>query len=107
MRISSELLGNAVLREVVRAPLASLEQSKSATTVIHLNKRDLEAATVRLPAPHELPSLKLKCDAIFQARVQAALESRTLSELRDALLPLLMSGQVRVRDAERAVEGVL
>ncbi|MGE0598663.1 MAG: type I restriction endonuclease subunit S [Dehalococcoidia bacterium] len=33
-------------------------------------------------------------------------ESRTLADLRDTLLPKLMSGEVRVRDVERAVEGV-
>jgi type I restriction enzyme S subunit len=31
-------------------------------------------------------------------------ESRTLAALRDALLPKLISGEIRVRDAERAVE---
>lgn len=37
-------------------------------------------------------------------RVQANLEqSRTLAALRDALLPKLMSGELRVRDAERAL----
>ena len=30
-------------------------------------------------------------------------ESRTLAALRDALLPKLMSGEVRVRDAGRAL----
>lgn len=34
-------------------------------------------------------------------------ESRTLTELRDTLLPRLMSGELRVRDAEKAVEAVL
>ena len=33
-------------------------------------------------------------------------ESRTLAETRDYLLPKLMSGEVRVRDAEKMVEGV-
>jgi type I restriction enzyme S subunit len=30
-------------------------------------------------------------------------ESRTLATLRDSLLPKLISGQIRVKDAERAV----
>lgn len=34
-------------------------------------------------------------------------ESRTLTELRDSLLPRLMSGELRVRDAEKVVEEVL
>ena len=34
-------------------------------------------------------------------------ENRTLAELRDTLLPQLMSGKLRVKDAESAVEEVL
>lgn len=34
-------------------------------------------------------------------------ESRTLAEMRDRLLPKLMSGQIRVKDAEKIVEEVL
>jgi type I restriction enzyme S subunit len=34
-------------------------------------------------------------------------ESRILAELRDALLPKLMSGEIRVKDAEKLVEEVL
>jgi type I restriction enzyme S subunit len=34
-------------------------------------------------------------------------ESRTLAALRDALLPALMSGKLRVRDAGRQVEEVV
>lgn len=37
----------------------------------------------------------------------ATVESRTLAEIRDALLPQLMSGKIRVKDAERVVEGVV
>lgn len=33
-------------------------------------------------------------------------ESLTLAQLRDALLPRLMSGEIRVRDAEKVVEDV-
>ncbi len=35
------------------------------------------------------------------------MESRTLVDLRDALLPKLLSGEVRVREAERELEAVL
>ena len=36
-----------------------------------------------------------------------ARESLQLAQTRDALLPLLMSGKVRVKDAEKIVEGVV
>lgn len=45
--------------------------------------------------------------AALHGRARAALvESHALARTRDTLLPLLMSGQVRVKDAERAVEAV-
>jgi type I restriction enzyme S subunit len=34
-------------------------------------------------------------------------ENRFLAELRDALLPKLMSGQVRIKDAEKVVEDAI
>jgi type I restriction enzyme S subunit len=33
-------------------------------------------------------------------------ESRTLAQLRDLLLPKLMSGEIRLKDAEKAIEQV-
>ncbi|MCQ8832373.1 hypothetical protein [Streptomyces malaysiensis] len=44
---------------------------------------------------------------LLTASVQAETESRTLAELRDTLLPKLISGQIRIKDAERAVEEVV
>lgn len=35
---------------------------------------------------------------------RASVESRTLAALRDTLLPQLMSGRIRVKDAEKIVE---
>ena len=37
----------------------------------------------------------------------AEIENLKLTAARDELLPLLMSGKVRVKDAEKSVEGVL
>jgi len=38
------------------------------------------------------------------AIVRNALESRTLAQLRDTLLPKLISGELRIADAEKFVE---
>jgi type I restriction enzyme, S subunit len=43
---------------------------------------------------------------LFAMNAQLAEESRSLAGLRDTLLPKLMSGEIRVRDAEKAVEDV-
>lgn len=44
---------------------------------------------------------------VWQKQEQNISESKTLETLRDTLLPKLMSGEVRVRDAEKVVEDML
>lgn len=41
---------------------------------------------------------------LFKRSIANDLESRTLAQTRDLLLPKLMSGEIRLRDAEKAVE---
>lgn len=47
-------------------------------------------------------SLSAIARLVYEARIQ----SRSLAELRDTLLPRLMSGEIRMREAERIVEDV-
>jgi len=44
---------------------------------------------------------------ILSSSQQAVSESKALAATRDELLPLLMSGKARVREAEKVVEGVM
>jgi type I restriction enzyme S subunit len=44
---------------------------------------------------------------LFAGASAASRESRTLATLRDTLLPKLISGELRVKDAERFLEGVV
>jgi type I restriction enzyme S subunit len=41
---------------------------------------------------------------LFERIFNSLKENQTLAELRDTLLPKLMSGEIRVADAEREVE---
>ena len=51
--------------------------------------------------------LQITMTALGKRAQSARLENQTLAESRDALLPQLMSGKLRVRDAEKAVEAVV
>jgi type I restriction enzyme S subunit len=59
-----------------------------------------------------LPEVEFAANAAAEMRSLIAMgaerhaENRTLCELRDTLLPKLMSGEIRVRDAEKVVEEV-
>lgn len=56
---------------------------------------------IRLPGPSS--SLPDELEMLDKVAINAESETRRLAELRDALLPKLMSGEIRVRDAERLV----
>ena len=95
--------GRAFALEALKAPLARIEASKSATTVIHLNKSDLLRESVVMPPLHELSQFTAIAEPLRLRRVALAGESRHLATLRDTLLPHLMSGRLTVRDAEKQV----
>lgn len=65
-----------------------------------------EAPVPNLPA-REVDSFNAACDPIWERAELALQESETLAELRDTLLPALMDGTIRVKDAETHVEEVL
>jgi type I restriction enzyme S subunit len=94
----------ALVREILRAPLALVEGYKTGTTVSHLNKSDLAAIRVARPSASAVEAFSAMAEPLRQAIVGLAAESRTLVSLRDALLPKLLSGELRVRDAETLVE---
>jgi type I restriction enzyme, S subunit len=74
-------------------------------TVDRILLKDLPSWQIDLPSgqPEELERDLSKLDAVAERRER---ENETLIELQDSLLPKLMSGGIRVRDAEKVVEDV-
>ncbi|TCM51302.1 restriction endonuclease subunit S [Kribbella sp. VKM Ac-2568] len=95
--------GAALAREILRGPLAEIEGYKTGTTVAHLNKGDLDAVAVKVPSRIALGRFESLTDPLVWRMVGAARESTALALLRDTLLPYLMAGKLRVKDAERVV----
>lgn len=56
-----------------------------------------------VPSPAVLDAFSSFVSPLLERFAQAEVESGTLGELRDYLLPKLLSGEVRVRDAEKLV----
>ena len=94
------------MREVLKQPLSEIEGYKSGTTVIHLNKRDLEEVRISVPAPDMLKQFEGVAEPLYQQRVACGSQVRALEALRDVLLPRLLLGELRVRDAEAVEEAV-
>jgi type I restriction enzyme, S subunit len=94
------------VRLSILKPLMGVEISETATTVIHIGKNDIDSFKVVIPTPGVMTVFNNCGDNIYQAVVTAKQEIRSLSSLRDSLLPKLISGELRVPDAEALVAEV-
>ena len=74
----------------------SISQSH-ATTMGHIKRKDLDEAMVKIPSPSELESMSLKFVPLMDKLITNLKQIQTLENLRDTLLPKLMSGEVRVQ----------
>ena len=72
-----------------------------ATTMGHIQRKHLSDARVLIPSKPLMDSMDNLMDPLVERVVSCRLESRTLATLRDTLLPKLISGVLRVKDAER------
>ncbi len=94
------------LAEALKEPLACFERGKVGTTVIHLGKSDIDTFELIHPGEEILLAFSELVEPLLRRTVESSLESRTLAQTRDLLLPRLMSGEIRLRDAEKLVEAV-
>lgn len=91
------------LVEALKEPLAYFERGKVGTTVIHLGKSDIDTFKLIHPGENKLLAFSDLVEPLLEQCVTNALGSRTLAQTRDLLLPKLMSGEIRLKDAERIV----
>jgi type I restriction enzyme, S subunit len=73
----------------------------------NMNAKVIAAASVRLPSNVEIAGFDAWSEPMRETVSAALNEAWHLARLRNALLPPLMSGELRVRDAEELVEGVV
>ncbi|MBC7306768.1 MAG: hypothetical protein H5T80_07510 [Dietzia sp.] len=89
------------------ATVAAATASSEGTRMPRTSWKDLAAVEVAWPGSSAAEAFSSEVEAL-RATVEARLaENLTLAPTRDALLPALMSGTLRVRDAERVVEEVV
>jgi len=77
------------------------------TTVNHLAADGLQRPRLAVPPADLVQRFDRTVAPLFARREQIQLESETLARLRDLLLPKLMSGEIRLKEAEKAVAEAL
>jgi type I restriction enzyme S subunit len=91
--------------ELVRGKLADFKAiaAGKATTMGHIQRHHLDEP-ILAPKPDHIDALDAELGPLWERALTAEQESLTLADLRDTLLPRLMSGAIRMRDAERIAE---
>jgi len=67
-----------------------------ATTMGHIKRGDLDTAIVIVPPPKELNKMSELMEPIIEKQVSNFTQLKTLTKLRDTLLPVLMNGNIKV-----------
>ena len=73
----------------------------------HVSKKDVDSLLIPVADEPELRHAAAEVMAMLDTSARAERESLDLASLRETLLPPLMSGRLRVKDAEKQVEAVV
>lgn len=76
------------------------------STFLEISKSSFRPIPVIEPTMPVMRTFDRLARPLYSRIVSCVLESRTLASLRDTLLPKLISGELRVKDAQRQVVGV-
>ncbi len=77
-----------------------------ATTMGHIQRHHLSDAKLPIPPPQLVRAMDPVIGPVIESTWRRAVQSRTLAAVRDSLLPVLISGALRLRDVQSAVETV-
>lgn len=88
--------------------MADLASNVAGTSGSHQRVKPAEIMALSVPDPRHLSAVvRAQVSSLGELTHSYRMECLRLEATRDELLPLLMSGQVQVREAEKVVEGVL
>jgi type I restriction enzyme, S subunit len=81
--------------------------ASKATTMGHIQRMHLTQAKVLLPNDPVMRAADKMIAPLFQKKLEIGMENKGLERTRDYLLPKLISGEIRIPDAEKFVEGLV
>ena len=87
--------------------METILQNANGSTFQEISKSNFRPISVTVPSQPVLAGFNALAGPIFEHIVANERESRSLSQTRDLLLPKLMSGEIRMREAEKMAEAAL
>lgn len=75
-----------------------------ATTMGHIQRRHLTEAKIAVPPLKDLEALSVAFESLFDRMIVNSVQAKKLGDLRDTLLPRLISGKLRLPEAGSLIE---
>jgi len=99
-KVTSNMFPKWFFMHCVLIHLKSFQQiaQSKATTMGHIKRQHLNDALCAVPPDNVINAVTSIFDVLFKRRVIDEVYSRTLVALRDTLLPMLISGKIRLHD---------
>ncbi|MEV8389808.1 MULTISPECIES: restriction endonuclease subunit S [unclassified Streptomyces] len=88
----------------MRSRVDEMMSLANGSTFLELSRKNFKTMQIRLPDATGVATFARTAAPLHSAAALAARENKALAALRDTLLPQLMSGRLRVKDAEKIVE---
>ncbi len=95
------------LLKYLRPILVETARNKQTTGLGHVTVADMKRLLVCWPTEELLAAFNQEISSIFDRAFANTIEIQTLATLRDTLLPKLISGELRVKGAEKLIEETL
>ena len=86
---------------------AYVDGAASGSVQRNMNARAIVDTIITLPSESELEKFNTRISSLRRSMRAVLRESQVLVQARNEILPLLMSGKIRVKDAEKVVEEVV
>lgn len=96
-------LPNVFVLAWCRESMDAIVGNANGSTFQEISKSNFRPIPVVVPSEPVLESYRKSADSLYRKMVENERESRSLAQLRDTLLPKLISGELRIPDAERIV----
>ncbi|MEJ5117181.1 restriction endonuclease subunit S [Gluconobacter cerinus] len=105
--VCQKRLSNTFIWLWTLANMETIHQKANGSTFQEISKANFRPIETIVPSSDVLRVFDEKAGFWLEKIVSNETESRTLAQLRDLLLPKLMSGEIRIRDAEKMLADAL
>ena len=99
-------LSNHYVLHWTRENMDVIKGRANGTTFLEISKSNFRPIEIIIPDKQILAKFTIQAESLHQKIINNIRQSNALATLRDTLLPKLMSGEIRVVEAEKMVENV-